>query len=197
MGVGMVDLVRAVIAFPGLGNVGIVKLDALLSPRGRENLGGEAVKENELLLISRSRAKLLSERVGELGVNEARSVLGLSLTSGAKVETLGGRGRARVPGNPSTDGGRSHSLSCSGDSSAISAIEGLGDGRREPIIVGDSDIRTQLERRWLFRALGLPFRAEGLPDCIGDGSHWNGLPLLLRVEEALEETCDAPWLSSL
>lgn len=140
---GIVDLLIAVTAFPGLGNVGIVNVLALLSPRGRESFGGEAVNENELVLISRSGAKLWSKSVGELGVNDARSVVGLSLTSGANVEELGGRGSARLPEKLSLVGGRSISLSCSGDSSAISAMEGLGDGLCEPMIVGESDIRTQ------------------------------------------------------
>jgi hypothetical protein len=32
--------------------------------------------------------------------------------------------------------------------------------------------------------------ADGFPDAIGDGSHWNGLPLLLLVEDAREEVWD-------
>jgi hypothetical protein len=65
------------------------------------------------------------------------------------------------------------------------------------MMVGDSEIRTEVCRRWPLRELGLPFKAEGLPDCIGDESHWNGLPLLLRVEDAPVDACDVCRLGML
>lgn len=143
VGVGIVDLLIAVTAVPGLGNVGIVNVLALLSPRGRESLGGEAVKEKLLVLVSRSCTKLLRKSVGELRVREARSVVGMSLTSGANVDELGGRGSARFLEKSSSVSSVPASFPCSGGSSAISAIEGLGDTLREPMIVGERDIRTQ------------------------------------------------------
>lgn len=82
------------------------------------------------------------DKVGELGVNEARSVVGFNFNSGAKVEVLGGLGFARrdVTPRPGRRGSFEH---VSGDSSWISAIAWLGDLLACPSICGDRDIRTQ------------------------------------------------------
>jgi hypothetical protein len=69
-------------------------------------------------------------------------------------------------------------------SSRISAIDGVGERLCLPKTVGEREIFTQFCLLWHFeRAVGLPFMEDGFPVCIGDGSHWKGLPLLLLVEE--------------
>lgn len=47
-------------------------------------------------------------------------------------------------------------------------------------------IRTQFCLRWRFRALGLPFNALGTFKVAALGSHWKGLPQLLRPEFKVE-----------
>lgn len=65
----------------------------------------------------------------------------------------------------------------------LKIMEGVGDLLLFKM-VGAKEMRTQFCRLCPLRAFGLPFSAEGLPVRSGEGSHWNGLPLLLRRDDA-------------
>ena len=92
VGVGIVHRLIAVTASPGLGNVGMVNMLALLSTRLRSDVN--EAKDTVLSLLSWSIRKQFRESVGELGISDARRIVGLSLISGANVGELGGRGKA-------------------------------------------------------------------------------------------------------
>lgn len=71
-------------------------------------------------------------------------------------------------------------------------MAGLGERLCGPNMVGINEMRTQFWRLCPgLRALGLPFKAEGFPTDTGAVSHWNGLSLLLRVDEARVEVCES------
>lgn len=116
------------------------------------------------------------DKVGELGVKDARTGVVWILRSGAKVEVLGVLGTDLVSEKPMPTLLLLSSVML-GDSSLISFMNGgLADLLRDPRIMGTAanEIRTQFCRRCPLRdprALGLPFRAEGFPDDRGAGSH--------------------------
>ena len=69
--------------------------------------------------------------------------MGLSLTSGANVDELGGRGKSLVLGNANPMAAAGALELVCGDSSWISAIVRPGDLLCAPMTVGDNEIRTQ------------------------------------------------------
>jgi hypothetical protein len=126
-------------------------------------------------------------RVGDVGVSEAHNDVEVNFNSGAKVEELSGVGSERVfeKPKPRPAGWLAEAPSVASPSLFIEN-DGLGVRRGEPCIMGTGEIRTLFFRRWPWRALGLPFNAEGLP--LGESgveSHWKGLPPLL-----LEDVCE-------
>jgi hypothetical protein len=111
-----------------------------------------------------------------------------NFNSGANVEELGGVGSERLPESaiPSPEAGLA-AVAPEVVSSLVSIKhDGLGVLVGGPWNVGTKDIRTLFFRRWPWRAAGLPFSADGFPvEDSGVGSHWKGLPPLLR-----EDVCE-------
>lgn len=121
--------------------------------------------------------KFTMDKEGDDGVSDARRTD--VLRSGAKFAVLGGLGSERGRLELSRD----LNAVISAPSSKISAIIKPEDVGRDPITASGTDIRTHCCLLWPFRAVGLPFIADGLPGCIEDESHWNGFPLLLLVDD--------------
>jgi len=149
VGVGSAWLVFQLRA--GLGNGGILKIEEAVLRRAGFLAGGDEGGESYFAASGEkvsSRSKRARDNVGELGVNEARRVVGFSLTSGANMLELGGRGRDRTFETFRPSGTNAPSIELvSGDSSCMPfRLDGLGD-RLHPSIVGASDIRTQFCRR--------------------------------------------------
>lgn len=77
-----------------------------------------------------------------------------------------------------------------GSSMMLGMLRGVVDLLCGPRIVGASEMRTQFCLLWPLRARGLPFSADGFPVSSSAGSHWNGFPLLLLVDETLVDALE-------
>lgn len=157
----------------GLGNVGRLRFDPILSLC---KFSGDPSGEMGLACVLTGVpigpwSKFAMGNVGELAASDARMLVALNFNSGAKIEVLGGEGADLAFENPSPTCCTFSELAC-GDSSAMSWMAGLGERHCGPSIVGIKEMRTQFCRLCPgLRALGLPFRAEGLLADTGAGSH--------------------------